>query len=380
MKYITVKEASEKWNISMRRVCILCRNGRIHGAVKKSKVWMIPVDAQKPQDARSGEYYNELNPLVLLLNPDYGKEKGNISLTKKENSVCEIQRKFFSGQLEEAYFGVSVLLDVEKDDRFAFLLMLLKMYFAADLGKKEEYLNTLNEISLIKEKLKNEHLEFDLFSFYSGEVDVIDSELFSGELFNEFMPLICLLSVRRGLNEMIQNGANANISHFEIICKELENNDCPLISAYYHIFIAVYMNALNNNSSYKYHIERAADILLPRGWYVPLAEYSSTIDLSFIKNIDAKAYNSIILLSKKIVGNFVRVGIFDPLSVGPRLDMETNIKIGVKIVQGKNNEEIAREMGISLYKVRQHIHDLYDIVGTNSKNDIKKFVLKNFIL
>jgi len=62
------------------------------------------------------------------------------------------------------------------------------------------------------------------------------------------------------------------------------------------------------------------------------------------------------------------------------MDMDTNIRIGLKIVQGKNNQEIANEMGISLYKVRQHIYDLYDIVGSNSKKDIKSFVLRNFIL
>lgn len=49
--YMTVKQASEKWNISKRRVRILCRMGEIPGVSFKddSKEYMIPLDAIKPQ-------------------------------------------------------------------------------------------------------------------------------------------------------------------------------------------------------------------------------------------------------------------------------------------------------------------------------------------
>ena len=58
MKYITVKEAAEKWNLSTRRVQILCTGGRIKGADRIGNMWVIPHDAEKPFDARikSGRY------------------------------------------------------------------------------------------------------------------------------------------------------------------------------------------------------------------------------------------------------------------------------------------------------------------------------------
>ena len=55
MKYISVREASEKWKISDRRIRVLCDNGRIEGAVKIGRNWSIPVDAVKPNDAREGK-------------------------------------------------------------------------------------------------------------------------------------------------------------------------------------------------------------------------------------------------------------------------------------------------------------------------------------
>ena len=49
---ITVKEAAERWNLTARRITILCKDGRIPGARMESHRWLIPVDAQKPSDNR----------------------------------------------------------------------------------------------------------------------------------------------------------------------------------------------------------------------------------------------------------------------------------------------------------------------------------------
>lgn len=52
MEYISCAEAAEKWGISTRRVQKLCEDNRIPGAVKFSRVWLIPKDTEKPVDGR----------------------------------------------------------------------------------------------------------------------------------------------------------------------------------------------------------------------------------------------------------------------------------------------------------------------------------------
>lgn len=52
MDYMTVKEASEKWGVTPRRVNYYCAGGRISGAVKMATIWLIPKDAEKPVDRR----------------------------------------------------------------------------------------------------------------------------------------------------------------------------------------------------------------------------------------------------------------------------------------------------------------------------------------
>lgn len=54
-RFMTTKEASVKWDISTRRINVLCKNGRISGAYKKDNQWFIPADADKPADKRLKE-------------------------------------------------------------------------------------------------------------------------------------------------------------------------------------------------------------------------------------------------------------------------------------------------------------------------------------
>lgn len=53
MEYLTSNEIAQKWNISSRRVRILCGEGRVEGA-QKGILWLIPSNTQKPQELRRG--------------------------------------------------------------------------------------------------------------------------------------------------------------------------------------------------------------------------------------------------------------------------------------------------------------------------------------
>ncbi|MDF2859695.1 MAG: hypothetical protein K0Q87_5546 [Neobacillus sp.] len=63
MEFISISKMSIKWGISTRRIRILCNEGRVPGAHKKNAYWVIPCDAEKPNDARkkSGKYIKNKN-------------------------------------------------------------------------------------------------------------------------------------------------------------------------------------------------------------------------------------------------------------------------------------------------------------------------------
>ena len=52
MEYITSQQAADKWGVSMRRVQAFLKDGRIEGAVQFNRIWLIPMDADKPKDGR----------------------------------------------------------------------------------------------------------------------------------------------------------------------------------------------------------------------------------------------------------------------------------------------------------------------------------------
>ena len=66
--YISVKEAADKWQLSDRRVRILCEQGKIPGVIRQGRSYQIPSDAQKPADGRLTRGQNLLAAYAGLLN------------------------------------------------------------------------------------------------------------------------------------------------------------------------------------------------------------------------------------------------------------------------------------------------------------------------
>lgn len=56
MEFMSAREAADKWGISQRRVAVLCSEQRIAEATMVGNMWIIPVTAKKPTDARSTRY------------------------------------------------------------------------------------------------------------------------------------------------------------------------------------------------------------------------------------------------------------------------------------------------------------------------------------
>lgn len=79
MEYLNLKEISELWGISKRRIRTLCSEGRVQGAIKQGRNWVIPRGTFKPIDGR--HYRN------LLIENSYK------SLLLQIDSKCEAIKK-----------------------------------------------------------------------------------------------------------------------------------------------------------------------------------------------------------------------------------------------------------------------------------------------
>ncbi len=53
MEYLKISQIAEAWGISARRIQVLCQKGKIEGAVRFGRDWMIPRGATRPIDGRT---------------------------------------------------------------------------------------------------------------------------------------------------------------------------------------------------------------------------------------------------------------------------------------------------------------------------------------
>ena len=80
--FMTVKQAAERWEISERRVRVLCSEGKIPGAFQDGRNWKIPSDAEKPSDGR------------------YKSRESMLSQIDRKKSMLDQCRPLTEGELE----------------------------------------------------------------------------------------------------------------------------------------------------------------------------------------------------------------------------------------------------------------------------------------
>ena len=77
MRYLSVAQISEKWDVSERSVRNYCANGRVDGAFLTGKTWNIPEEARKPE--RSNQKKEQPHTLLdILKEQEKSKYSGGI--------------------------------------------------------------------------------------------------------------------------------------------------------------------------------------------------------------------------------------------------------------------------------------------------------------
>ena len=103
MKYITVKEAAQKWQISTRRVQIFCSENRIDGAYRFGKSYMIPENADYPQRVKKSAQQNNVLPM-----PRKSPFLNMTDLYTKEGSAEECIKNLSNNPEAQALFSAEI--------------------------------------------------------------------------------------------------------------------------------------------------------------------------------------------------------------------------------------------------------------------------------
>ena len=111
MNLITVKEASEKWGVTERRVQGLCKEGKIKGATRWGRTWMIPSHAVLPSSNKGDEPHMPMprkSPFLDMTNIYSVAGKADESIMLFENNMeahelFKAQIAYRRGEIERVY-------------------------------------------------------------------------------------------------------------------------------------------------------------------------------------------------------------------------------------------------------------------------------------
>ncbi|MDD3367872.1 MAG: hypothetical protein PHP50_03130 [Lachnospiraceae bacterium] len=84
--YMSVRAASEKWNISERRVRMLCEQEKIEGVIRIGRSWSIPNTAVKPVD---GKRHRKQPISFPVKNRESRSEQKSAQIDQLLNLLCE---------------------------------------------------------------------------------------------------------------------------------------------------------------------------------------------------------------------------------------------------------------------------------------------------
>lgn len=236
LSYISAKEAAKKWNISQRRVAILCSEERISGAMMVGNMWIIPANAEKPIDKRTVRYEKthniELKPFVKWVGGKgqliYEIEKmfpanGEKVLTKYAEPMVGGGALFFSVlskyQFEKLYISdinselINTYIAIKQDvETLIERLNEMQMTFLPldENGRKYYYYNVRDKFNIVKlsDSTSTEKAAYFIFlnkTCFNGLYRVNRKGLFNVPMGAYKNPTICDVENLRNIHEALQN-------------------------------------------------------------------------------------------------------------------------------------------------------------------------------
>ncbi|MBQ8605218.1 MAG: hypothetical protein IJ408_00635 [Clostridia bacterium] len=405
MEYLNITDTAEKWGITPRRLQTLCLNGKIEGATRFGKTWMIPKDAQKPIDGRTkasrSNKYDQLDknmplprktPFLHMTDlysvPGTADEavaalEGNV----EAQILLEAEIAYSRGDIEKVYDNAYYLLH-KHSGLYAVIsagmLLGLCAIWRGDLNMWRQA-----KIHIAEAPAKSD-ADRDIMSF---SITAIDSILYDVSSFPEWFKL--------GRFEPLHNDAlpAAKVFYakylyavgYALATKQLElqgvqglalitmipNTIEPMISQavadnsviaeiYLRMTCAAIYYTGGNNEQAIYHIDRAVALAIPDKLFGILAEYGRTLDSLLeqrISMIDADAWIKVRDLFKIYMAGWTKLsGSVRGKKLATTLSPKER-EVAKLAAFGFKNGQIAQTLNMSLSAVKQAVTNVSNKTG-----------------
>lgn len=403
MEYLNIAETSARWGISQRRIQILCADGKINGAVRFGKMWMIPKNAKKPDDGRrkaskKGKSSDRDMPMprktpflhMTDLYSDTGDAERSIAALEynpEAQTLFAAQMAYSRGEIDKVYDSAYYLL--HKHSGFyavisGGMLLALCAIWRGDLNMWRQA-----KLHIAKAPAKTQ-ADYDIIAF---SITTVDSILYDVSSFPEWFKIGRFEPLHKDAlpAAKVYYAKYLYAAAYALATKQIElrgvqglalmsmlpNTVEPMIaqavadnSLISEIYLrltcaAIYHNAGNNEQAI-YHIDRAVALALPDKLYGILAEYGRTIGSLLeqrIAKIDKAAWEAVDALYRVYMSGWTKLsGSVRGKNLATTLTPKER-EVAKLAAFGFKNSEIAKALNMSISTVKQAVTGVSNKTG-----------------
>ncbi|MBQ8432670.1 MAG: hypothetical protein IJX28_07275 [Clostridia bacterium] len=420
MDYMKIVDAAEIWNVSVRRVQILCKSGAIEGAIRMGRDWMIPVDAKRPTDGRRKEnlsteaVMSDAEPMAEEEDPDedmplprktpfltmtdlYNQPGGatesaiKLSGNHEARILFEAEIAYARGDIDAVYKHASYLLQKHSGPYAVLSAGMLLGLCAAWKGDVEMWNQAKQHIGEApwKTDLERDILLFTLTALDSTVYDVRSfPEWFKIGNFEPLHPDALpaakvfyaryLYSAGYGVAtkiidvEGVQGLTLMNMLPYTVepMVSQARADKSILAELYLRLICASIYYYSGNRTQAIRHLDRAITLALPDRLYGVLAEHRRMLDSLLDERlgaVDPEAVDKVQDLYQDFIVGFAKLrGYIQNRSIDTTLSVRER-EIAKLAAFGMSNAEIAERLHLSLASVKQTVRTAIYKTGVENK-------------
>ncbi|MBQ7406701.1 MAG: hypothetical protein IJW11_02940 [Clostridia bacterium] len=393
MDYIGIDEVAKKWGLSKRFVQLLCANGRIEGATRLGRAWMIPQNAKKPMDGRTKAARSKRDadmplprktPFLYMTDlyhtPGTADAVGeSLAYNHEAQVLFEAEVAYSRGEIDKVYDIANYLLS--KHSGFyaiqsAGMLLAMCAIWKGDINMwrkakihiseapaKNDYDRDVMQLAISAVDIMVYNVESFPEWFKKGRFDPIHKDAYPAAKVYYAKYLYALgYAVAMGLVKVegTQGLYIMSVISFSVepMISWARSNNTIMAEIYLRLTCAAIYHNCGKDEDAIYHIDKAIELALPDKFYGVLAEYCRALDSLMEKRlslIDEGAWKEVKKLYKiynegwsKLSGAVRGKTILTTLSDKER-------EVAKLAAFGMGNQEIADHLHISLSVVKQAV-------------------------
>ena len=388
MRYLSVREIADKWQISQRRVHELCSEKRIEGVTRLGRAWMIPATAEKPSDPRTISVNRPSSLLPGILLTSYSPLKSNEAYSSQGmlnldayQAQFELELTYLRGNMEPV-FADFPSIDLKSPTCLAQLVITAAA--AISIGKFDLLLQieqTLSQLKLLRNGNVRELTLIELaqatLGVSIGVPELCPKWLTDGSLshlpqtakpFALYVYTKYLLTVD-DIPNMLAVAKTALILS--------ESDSFTLTDIYLHLMCAVALTQMDRIPAAEGHLESALNMAMPNHLIMPIIEHVVCLN-GLLEKVLAKNYptasKEILVLWHMMRQNWITV--HNHLSdhfITPELTLR-QYQVASLAKRGCTNIQIAQQLGISTGCVKSYLQATYEKLHISSRKDLSLFI------